>query len=102
MFDFFLNKKVDANGCQDGKCHPKHSSKGRPFTEWRIFPEQEHIKHEPKHRSKGKDNQKKKKVKDTFDDKFKLGEFHSVFSEYVYECLNKYNFQPEALFERLD
>ena len=26
----------------------------------------------------------------------------SVFSEYVYECLNKYNFQPEALFERLE
>ena len=102
MSDFFLNKEVDAYGRQNGKRHPKHSSKGGPFTERRILPEQEYIKHEPEYRCKGKNNQKKKKVKDTFDDKFKLGEFHSVFSEYVYECLNKYNFQPEALFERLD
>ena len=28
-------------------------------------------------------NQKKKKVKDTFDDKLELGKFHSVFSEKI-------------------
>ena len=81
MSDFFLNKEVDAYGRQDGKRHPKHSSKGRPFTERRILPEQEYIKHEPEYRCKGKNNQKKKKVKDTFDDKLELGKFHSVFSE---------------------
>ena len=34
-------------------------------------------------RCKGKNNQKKKKVKDTFDDKLELGKFHSVFSEKI-------------------
>ena len=64
MSDFFLNKEVDAYGRQNGKRHPKHSSKGGPFTERRILPEQEYIKHEPEYRCKGKNNQKKKKVKD--------------------------------------
>ena len=73
MSDFFLNKEVDAYGRQNGKRHPKHSSKGGPFTERRILPEQEYIKHEPEYRCKGKNNQKKKKVKDTFDDKLELG-----------------------------
>ena len=41
------------------------------------------IKHEPEYRCKGKNNQKKKKVKDTFDDKLELGKFHSVFSEKI-------------------
>ena len=63
MSDFFLNKEVDAYGRQNGKRHPKHSSKGGPFTERRILPEQEYIKHEPEYRCKGKNNQKKKKVK---------------------------------------
>ena len=40
-------------------------------------------KHEPEYRCKGKNNQKKKKVKDTFDDKLELGKFHSVFSEKI-------------------
>ena len=44
---------------------------------------QEYIKHEPEYRCKGKNNQKKKKVKDTFDDKLELGKFHSVFSEKI-------------------
>ncbi|GAB7491738.1 MULTISPECIES: hypothetical protein [Bilophila] len=83
MSDFFLNKEVDAYGRQNGKRHPKHSSKGGPFTERRILPEQEYIKHEPEYRCKGKNNQKKKKVKDTFDDKLELGKFHSVFSEKI-------------------
>ena len=68
MSDFFLNKEVDAYGRQDGKRHPKHSSKVGPFTERRIHQE---------------NNQKKKKVKDTFDDKLELGKFHSVFSEKI-------------------
>ena len=45
---------------------------------------------------------KEEKSKRYVDDKFKLGEFHSVFSEYVYECLNKYNLPSQKLlFERL-
>ena len=83
MSDFFLNKEVDAYGRQDGKRYPKHSSKGGPFTKRRILPEQEYIKHEQEYRCKGKNNQKKKKVKDTFDDKLELGKFHSVFSEKI-------------------
>ena len=79
MSDFFLNKEVDTYGRQNGKRHPKHSSKGGPFTERRILPEQEYIKHEREYRY----NQKKKKVKDTFDDKLELGKFHSVFSEKI-------------------
>ena len=84
MSDLFLDKKVDAYGCQDGKGHPKHSSERGPFTERRIFPEQEYIKHEPEHSGKGKDNQKEKKVKNTFDDGLKLGEFHIAFSEKIW------------------
>ena len=48
-----------------------------------YFQKQEYIKHEPEYRCKGKNNQKKKKVKDTFDDKLELGKFHSVFSEKI-------------------
>ncbi|WP_308776946.1 hypothetical protein [uncultured Bilophila sp.] len=87
MSDLFLDKKVDAYGRQDGKSHPKDSSKRGPFTERRIFPEEEHVKHEPEYGGEGKDNQKKKKVKNAFDDGLELGKFHIAFSKkYVYEC----------------
>lgn len=83
MSDFFLNKEVDAYGYQDGKRHLKHSPKRGSFTERRVPPEQEYTKREPEYRCKGKDNRKKKKVKDTFDDKLELGKFHSALSEKI-------------------
>ena len=96
MSDFFLNKEVDAYGRQDGKRHPKHSSKGGPFTERRILPEQEYIKHEPKYRCKGKNNQKiRLMINSNWGNSIAFS-----LKKYVYECLTEYNVQPKATFQQ--